>query len=95
MTTIELSALQTQEADVSEVSAPSGFSSAVVHVTAELSWSTSARPPIAIPESQLYYWTRVWQANENEAVQELASGKGFEFDSPDDAIHWLLSEDED
>jgi len=43
--------------------------------------------------SQLYYWTTKWQRDEQEALAELARGEGRTFDTPQDAIRWLLSED--
>jgi hypothetical protein len=44
--------------------------------------------------SQTYYWTRKWQAGEQETLRELAAGNGIEFSSARDTIRWLLSEDE-
>jgi hypothetical protein len=46
---------------------------------------------LAVPASQLYYWTRAWQVNEQAAAAELARGEGREFDNADDAIRWLLA----
>jgi hypothetical protein len=46
--------------------------------------------PPSIPESQLFYWTRKWQADEAETVVELAEGRGTTFDNADEAIRWLL-----
>jgi len=47
----------------------------------------------SIPSSQLYYYTRQWQADERLAVAELEAGDGRVFDNSTDAIRWLLSED--
>ena len=49
----------------------------------------------SVPRDQLYYWTSAWQENERAALRELADGECREFDSGDDAIRWLLSDDED
>ena len=54
--------------------------------------SNSARPVLQVPESQLYYWRRAWQANERLAAAELACGEGVEFDDADDAVRWLLAD---
>lgn len=49
---------------------------------------------LMVPENQLYYWKRAWQADEQRAVAELARGEGREFDSATDAIRWLLADDD-
>ena len=47
-------------------------------------------------EDQSYYWTEEWQRNERISVEALARGEGLRFANVDDAIRWLLSdEDED
>jgi hypothetical protein len=46
--------------------------------------------PASMPESQLFYWTRKWQADEAESAVELAEGQGQTFDNADEAIRWLL-----
>ena len=48
---------------------------------------------VEAPASQLYYWSRAWQANERIAAAELACGEGVEFDSTDEALRWLDSDD--
>jgi hypothetical protein len=47
--------------------------------------------PAAIPASQAYYWTGIWQAGERTALAELARGQGRYFTNPRDALGWLLS----
>jgi len=49
---------------------------------------------LVVPASQLYYWTRAWQAEEQRAVDELARGEGRDFESGVDAVRWLLSDDD-
>lgn len=44
-------------------------------------------------ESQAYYWTARWQADEREAAAELGRGEGRRFTSPDDAIAWLKDQE--
>jgi hypothetical protein len=45
--------------------------------------------------SQAYYWTRAWQAAEQESLAARAAGESRVFDSAEDAIRYLLSEEED
>jgi hypothetical protein len=47
--------------------------------------------PVAIPASQLYYWTGAWQQGEREALEAIKRGDSRDFDDPRDAIRWLLS----
>ncbi len=62
---------------------------------ADVSGDASGRVVVAnVPESQLYYWSREWQEREREALAELERGEGREFESPTDAIRWLM-DDED
>jgi hypothetical protein len=49
---------------------------------------------LVVPASQLYYWKRAWQADEQCAMAELARGEGREFESATDAIRWLLADDD-
>lgn len=49
---------------------------------------------LEVPASQLYYWKRAWQADEQRAVAELARGEGREFESTTDVIRWLLADDD-
>jgi hypothetical protein len=47
--------------------------------------------PAAIPASQTYYWTRIWQAGERAALEEIRLAQGRYFSDPHAAIRWLLS----
>jgi hypothetical protein len=48
-----------------------------------------------LPPDQEYYWTEEWQAGERETRAELGAGHGMRFESAEDAIRWLLSDDDD
>jgi hypothetical protein len=50
---------------------------------------------IAIPRSQAYYWSEVWQSGEHETLLALQDGKGIRFASGEQLSAWLLSEDDD
>jgi hypothetical protein len=50
--------------------------------------------PTSIPHAQAYYWTRLWQEGEAEALRELAAGAAATFEDGTAAIRWLL-DDED
>jgi hypothetical protein len=50
--------------------------------------------PAAVDRGQAYYWSYVWQMGEQESRAELAAGQGKTFDNADDAIRWLLSDDD-
>lgn len=64
-----------------------GGSSNVVDVGAR-----PRRVPAAIPRSQVYYWTLVWQQGMEESRAALAAGDYEDFDSAADLIRWLLDE---
>ena len=49
------------------------------------------REMLAVPQSQLYFWTEAWQRAERESLDELARGEGVEFDDAADAVSWLLA----
>lgn len=69
------------------ISLPSGFS---------VSSQDLAPPPgmpFSIRQSQLYYWTARWRADEAESIRELEEGKGQRFETGMDAVRWLLSGD--
>ena len=51
--------------------------------------------PLMIPSSQAYYWTWAWQDGEAEALEDLHAGRSRTFDNGEDAIRWLLSDDEE
>ena len=48
--------------------------------------------PPTIPRSQLYYWTRLWQAQERETLEEIGAGDCVRFSNPDAAVRWLLAD---
>ena len=48
----------------------------------------------SIPRSQLYYWSAEWQRLEADALLEIRAGKAMRFETPNDAIRWLLSDDD-
>jgi hypothetical protein len=80
-----------QEANVSEEILP------ILPGSTTLSTPVDRLPqnlPVAIPASQMYYWTRVWQEGERRALEELERGEGRCFDDSRDAIRWLLSPEE-
>jgi hypothetical protein len=51
-------------------------------------------PPVT-SDGQAYYWTQIWQEGERESLAELAAGRGRIFHSPEEAIRYLLSTDDD
>lgn len=51
------------------------------------------RPVAAVPADQLYYWTRAWQENERVAAAEIEAGHVHSFETPADAVRWLLADD--
>jgi hypothetical protein len=80
---------------------PQAPSKATFHISFGVTPATATQPhahhwaatPIAVPESQRYYWTRRWQDDELESRRELLAGQGCEFDDPADAIAWLRAGD--
>ena len=50
--------------------------------------------PPSIDAGQAYYWSRAWQRDQSEVLEELDSGAREEFATADDAIRWLLSADD-
>ena len=50
--------------------------------------------PPAIGAGQAYYWSYTWQRGEQRVSDELARGLGRTFDNVEDAIRWLLADDE-
>jgi AbrB family looped-hinge helix DNA binding protein len=47
---------------------------------------------IKVPRDQVWFWTSDWQKKENEADQDLASGRFHDFDSLDDLLKDLHRE---
>ena len=50
--------------------------------------------PEDVPRSQAYYWTPEWQEAEAEADADIKAGRVKSFDSVDEAIAYLLGEEE-
>lgn len=50
-------------------------------------------PVIAVDRSQAYFWTPRWQQGEQEAEEDLRSGRVSTFDSVEDLIEDLSGED--
>lgn len=50
-------------------------------------------PVIAVDRSQAYFWTPRWQQGEQEAEEDLRSGRVSTFDSVEDLIEDLRGED--
>lgn len=50
-------------------------------------------PVGAIPKDELFYWTRKWQAGEQESAEARAAGDVKDFATGREAVRWLLSED--
>lgn len=64
-------------------------------VSSNLALFTAARGmPVVVPASQLYFWSRRWQAGERDAERDRRSGDVRTFASSKDVISWLLSPDD-
>ncbi|GAB4477276.1 MAG: AbrB/MazE/SpoVT family DNA-binding domain-containing protein [Anaerolineales bacterium] len=50
-------------------------------------------PVIVVDRSQAYFWTSRWQQGEQEAEEDLRSGRVSTFDSVEDLIEDLTGED--
>lgn len=87
----------TKNMDVAKMKDASTGSSGV-HVFASCTAATSSARgggiPASIPRDQAYYWTTRWQSDEAEALEDLRRGDSLTFDSPGEAIKWLLSNDD-
>ncbi len=53
------------------------------------------RVPLFVPRHQAYYWTREWQEDEAEALEELERGEGITFHDPAEAARWLMSPEDE
>ena len=51
--------------------------------------------PSVVTRPQAYYWSKVWQEGEAEALSEIQAGETVRFDNPRDAVRWLLAADDD
>jgi hypothetical protein len=47
--------------------------------------------PFFIPRGEVYYWTREWQRDEQEALKEVERGESKVFHDPKEAVRWLRS----
>lgn len=47
------------------------------------------QPVITIPKDQAWFWTKEWQAGEQEAQNDIAKGEFKTFDDIDDALNFL------
>ena len=82
-----------QSAGVESLTVASGQWETRSSIRTEL--GTAGALPPAIPRAQAYYWTRRWQAQEREALDDIRAGDFVRFKEPDEAIQWLLADDEE
>lgn len=62
---------------------------------AEANWSPGGFDiPLSVPRSQAYFWTERWQAGEREADADIQAGRLTRFSNAEDAILWLLTEED-
>jgi hypothetical protein len=52
------------------------------------------RVPFFVARTELYYWTRDWQAGEREALEDIAEGRVRRFPDGASAAKWLLSDED-
>jgi hypothetical protein len=50
--------------------------------------------PLVISRDELYFWTAGWQDSETRAGADLAAGRYVEFATTDEAIRYLINNDE-
>lgn len=55
---------------------------------------SAAMMPSAVDQGQAYYWRYAWQTGETESREELARGEGRTFKGAEEAIQWLLGDDD-
>lgn len=51
------------------------------------------KPVIVIPKEQAYFWTKEWQLGELEATKQIGDGRIKKFDSVEDLMADLQSDD--
>ncbi len=56
--------------------------------------SVSRTVPPSIERGQAIYWSYAWRAGEQETRKALAEGQGITFPNAQEAIRWLLSDDD-
>lgn len=61
---------------------------------APLSPHASRKVPPVTSRSQAYYWTHAWQRDEQDSLAARKVGDSVVFDNAQDAIRYLLSEDD-
>jgi len=52
------------------------------------------RIPLAVDKDQLIYWTYRWHSGEQQTRKAFSQGQGRTFATAEEAILWLLSDDE-
>ena len=60
-------------------------------MTIEVDGSIRLTPQVAIDRSQAYFWTKRWQDGENQAEEDIRSGRVQKFDNVDDLVADLES----
>lgn len=62
--------------------------------TVTLSALSAGNVPVErVSPDQWYFWTTAWQREEARAMQEYAAGQFHDFDSVEDLLSWLDSDD--
>ncbi len=61
----------------------------VLEVVVEPDGSIKLTPQVVIDRSQAYFWTQRWQQGEQEAEEDLRSGRYQDFDNIDSMIESL------
>ncbi len=59
-----------------------------------MSMPLSRALPLGLDRGQAYYWSQAWQSGEQETRAALAAGLGVSFSNAEEAIRWLLSDDD-
>ena len=65
----------------------------LLEVLVEEDGSLRLVPKIAIDRSQAYFWTERWQQGERQAETDLSAGRFKQFDSIDELLRDLESEE--
>jgi hypothetical protein len=67
---------------------------ATQRVSSEAVSTMAKQTMITVPEEQRYYWSPAWQQAEAESRREHAAGKARRFETAEDAVAWLLDDDD-
>ena len=51
--------------------------------------------PLLLQPDQMYYWSKVWEAGEQESREDLVRGDVVTFTDPHDVMRWLFSSDDE